>query len=252
MPHAQPNYLSVNADGEVTGSFPGGVDILLSDTSTPVGGRAIRWIRQADGSVVATTHTYSPAAGAHRHTTEVGNINEPGPSTIEFLARTAPGPAGKTTRVDMWQRNILDLLPRHSFVRAIADSTQFATIINGDGGSEFAHTPPRFDAVNVEFTPANIEVMAGYVSSAGGLGWQTGGISTTARTAAGQYTITYRTARNFSVTLVTPYTGTGPAIGAQSHIVSTTVDGVITYDATGTGADNAFRFISIRFDITSN
>lgn len=48
-----PNYLTVSPDGSVEGVFPGGIEIKAGVSGTPPNERRVRWVREADGSLVA-------------------------------------------------------------------------------------------------------------------------------------------------------------------------------------------------------
>lgn len=59
----QPNVLTVDAQGRIGASFTGhvaaaGVDLIAGITPAPPSDRQVRWLRQSDGSVVATVYGF--------------------------------------------------------------------------------------------------------------------------------------------------------------------------------------------------
>lgn len=67
MPHATPLNQRVLPDGSVVFEFAGhisaeGVDLLAGTTASPPDDRRIRWLREADGSLVASMYGYETAS----------------------------------------------------------------------------------------------------------------------------------------------------------------------------------------------
>lgn len=63
MPDSQPNYLTQNANGDVGGVFPGGVQIFAGTSNSPPDERQVRWIRDDNGLLVANLKGYIAGPG---------------------------------------------------------------------------------------------------------------------------------------------------------------------------------------------
>lgn len=127
MPTGNLGFFTVNANGTITNNFTGhihadGLDLYAGTTASPPDDRKIRWLRQADGALVAVLSAYE--VGTRRTLTE-GTGNGAASSTISTISDNTTNFSTAVT---------IDL--------ANKDGTIFgATIVNGVGGSSFIKAP---------------------------------------------------------------------------------------------------------------
>lgn len=118
-----PNYLTIGADGSVSGTFPGGVEVPTSTLSTPLAGRAVRFVKP-DGGIAGFSQLYIPLTDNYLKIDQAQDPTDPANRYAGITEQLLPAP---TSRADVLARAryggaaqqalILDSLGRSDFVK---------------------------------------------------------------------------------------------------------------------------------------
>lgn len=216
---SQQNFTSVQPDGTIVGVFPGGVQMdAHTGGGSPFGG-AIRWVRTADGALVADIRAHD-GGDAHQLSHEVWNPDDP---------------IHESALLEQFvEDNVRSYIT--AFVNNLAGISQGVTLIDSNGKSSFA----QLDAAAPIRRSGQI---CGAISAAGvatvGVGFtvaRTGGAPT------GDYTVTFDNAMpGQCLPVLTVF-----LINCKEEIISTTANG-FRYQTKTLAAGNALTDAAVSF-----
>lgn len=227
MPDGVPNYLSTDAAGLVSATFPGGIRVqadLLGPPQNPA--HSVTWLSGPNGAAVASIGTtYNPTF--------------PESSTTTYVADTIQG-----ARAGIQAQAFTTGLDPNTYVDAVVNNpaVQSVRLIDGANHSSF---------VRLGGFLSNARVLAGWVAANGAIVSPptTGPGFGVVHTGTGVYDIQFPQKGVAAIPLASPIVGSGHVLTEQWIALSGT-NATVAWADTGTGVafDTQFGFLLIFMD----